>query len=129
VSEAQEQWQRCKPWIEEALEYTNGMYDIEDIERAISDGTMMLMPGEHSALVLEIITYPNGKALNVFAGGGEPGKTMREYVERLDACVIALAKTFDCRWVMHHTRRSGERIGERLGYKKLCAVMVKEIAN
>lgn len=123
------QWARCKAWIEEALEYANDMYQIEDVERSISDGSMIFIPGLHSAVVLEVNIYSGGKALNVFAGGGEVGYTLQEYIDRMDDCVVALAKALDCRWVMHHARPSGEKIGKRLGYKKLCTIMIKEIAN
>ena len=129
MTEAQEQWKRCKPWIEQALEYTNGMYDIEDIEKAIEDGTMVFVPGEHSALILEIVSFPRGNSLNVFLGGGEKGNAMREYIEKMDACVIAFARAYSCRWITHYTRKSGERIGEKLGYRKQWAVMIKDVSN
>jgi len=128
MTEAQEQWKRCKPWIEQALEYTNGMYDIEDIEASLAEQTMVFMPGENSALVLDIGQTPKGKVLNVFLGGGEKGKTLREYIERMDASVVAFARANNCRWITHHTRLSGERIGKMLGYRKLCAVMIKDVS-
>ncbi len=128
MTEAQEQWARCKPWIEDALKYAGGMYDIEDVEKEIADGTMIFLPCDHSAYIFEFINYPRGKALNVFAGGGEKGKTLREYMTRIDPYFVALAKAQGCRWVTHFTRLSGERIGKSLGYRKQTTFMVKEIS-
>lgn len=124
----QAEWARCKDWIAAALPYCGGFYEIEDIERAIADGRMIFLPGQHCALVLEICTYPNGKALNVFARGGEKGgKTVREYSEKMDPFIEAFARNADCKWVMHHCRPGGERVGRGLGYRRLWSVIVKEI--
>lgn len=127
MTKAQEEWARCRAWIEGALEFTAGLYDIEDIEKAISEGRMIFIPGVHCAVVVEVCIYPNGKALNVFAGGGERGSCIDEYMERMDPCVVALAKSFDCRWVTHFTRASGERLGKRLGYRKQWSVLMKDV--
>ena len=127
MTDAKSEWARCRPWIVKAVKYTAGMYEIGDVEKAIEDGTMIFIPGKYSAVVLEVASYPNGKALNVFLGGGENGKAIDEYLTKMDACIVALAKSSDCRWITHYTRASGERIGERIGYRKQWTVMIKEV--
>lgn len=127
MTEAQDHWKRCKPWIESALPYTGGTYTIEDIESAIAAGEMIFMPGEHCAVILEIVRYPNAKWLNVFLGGGEPGEAMGEYFERIEDSIVAFAKAAECSKIMHMTRPSGERVGKKLGYCKQWTVMVKDV--
>lgn len=128
MTDIHSEWARCREWIAEALPYCGGLYEIEDIEKAVGDGSMIFLPGTHCAVVLEICHYPNGKSLNVFAGGGEKGgKTLREYSDHMDPFIAGFAKKADCRWVMHHCRPSGERVGKKLGYRHLWSVMVKEV--
>lgn len=127
MTPAKDQWPRCKEWIASALPYCGGFYDIEDIERAIAEDRMLLLPGKHCAMVLEIIAYPNCKVLNVFAGGGEAGETVKEYGEWMDDFIVQFAKDADCQKVLHHCRPSGAKTGKALGYQHLWTVMVKEV--
>ena len=63
--------ERCKGWIEAALEYGGGTHLFEDIAEAIADGRMQLWPAKDSCLVTEITVYPRKKVLHVFLGGGD----------------------------------------------------------
>jgi hypothetical protein len=123
-----DQWPRCRDWIASALPYCGGLYEIEDIDKAIAEDRMFLLPGKHCAVVLEIVPYPNCKVLNVFAGGGETEQTVKEYSKWMDGFITQFARDADCKKVMHHCRPGGERVGRRLGYSKLWSVMVKEIS-
>lgn len=127
MTPAQVDWARCRDWIVSAIPYNGGTHTIEDIEAAIAKGEMIFVPGKHCAVVLEISTFPQGKALNVFGGGGESGEALKEYLGRMDEFISNFAKSAGCRWVMHYCRPSGEKIGKRLGYRKLWSVMVKDI--
>lgn len=111
------------------MPYNGGTYAIEDIEAAIDKGEMVFVPGNHCAVVLEISTFPQGKALNVFGGGGETGEALKEYMSAMDKFIGDFAKNAGCRWIMHYCRPSGEKIGKRLGYRKLWSVMLKEVAK
>ena len=62
--------QRCKGWIESALEYGGGTHIYEDIVTAIIEGKMQLWPAENSCWVTEITVYPRKKVLHVFLAGG-----------------------------------------------------------
>jgi hypothetical protein len=124
----QVEWARCRPWIESALPYAGGTHDIEDIEKAIAAGSMIFLPGKHCAVVLEVVIHPNFKTLNVFAGGGEKGgKTVREYCDEMDKFIVHIAREMGCKWVSHFCRPGGERVGKKIGYRKLSTVMIKEI--
>lgn len=121
------EWTRCKQWIADGLEFAGGLYDIEDIEAKINAGEMIFLPAQHCAVVLEFILYPNGKVLNVFSGGGEPGLALKEYAEIVDPFIVDFAKEHGCKLVLHHCRRSGERVGRSLGYVHQWSIMTKEV--
>jgi len=63
--------ERCKGWIESALEYGGGTHYYEDIAEAIVAGKMQLWPAKDSCLVTEITVFPRKKVLHVFLGGGD----------------------------------------------------------
>lgn len=65
-----EQYQRCKRWLERALEYSYGTHTIEDIEQGIANGQYILWPGQHSAVLFEIVQHPRMRVAYVFLAGG-----------------------------------------------------------
>ena len=100
--------ERCKDWIEAALEYSGGTHDFEDVVRGVYSGTMQLWPTPKGCIVTEIVIYPKKKVLNVFLGGGELEQIMDMHID-----VIEWAKTQGC---------SALTMTGRLGWKKPLAV-------
>ena len=62
---------RCRPWIEAALEYSGGTHTFEDIVQGIVSGHMQLWPAPKGCAVTQIVVYPQKKTLHVFLAGGE----------------------------------------------------------
>lgn len=122
-----DEWARCRDWIKAAVT-RNGFYEIQDIETAIESGQMAFWPGAHAAAVTEFITYPNGKALNVFAGGGDSNASLQEFIEKFEPALSAFAKASDCRWIIGYGRPGWDRILKRRGYSTIWSVMKKDIA-
>lgn len=123
-----EEWARCKGWIASALPYGGNAYNIEDIEAAIASGAMVFLPGKHCAVVLEVATFPNYKILDVFLGGGEKGgKAMHEYCTAIEPYLDFFAKQTGCKKIRHFCRPGSERLAAKLGYEKLCSVVVREV--
>ena len=83
--------QRCRQWIESALEYSGGTHLYEDVVTAVVEGKMQLWPAEKSCLVTEITVFPRKKVLHVFLGGGN----LEEIISMHDS-VIEWAKDQGC---------------------------------
>ena len=64
-------WERCRPWIEAALEYSHGVYEIEDVEAEIGKGEAVFWPGEAAAAVTQFIETRKGKFLLFWLAGGD----------------------------------------------------------
>ena len=96
--------QRCKPWIEAALEYCNGTHEWEDIVRGIAKGTMQLWAAPRGCIVTEIVIYPRKKVINIFLAGGELDQIMD-----MDHDIGVWAKSHGC---------TGGIMTGRLGWKK-----------
>lgn len=67
----QNELERCRPWIEAALEYCGGTHAWEDVVNGIMSSKMQLWPAERGCMVTEIVIYPRKKVLNIFLAGGE----------------------------------------------------------
>lgn len=57
--------------IEAALEYAGGSHTYEDITKAVAEGRMQFWAGPRSAVVTEVVQYPQYKALQFFLAGGD----------------------------------------------------------
>ena len=55
-----------REYIENALEYAEGTHTFDDIALGVLSGRYILWPGERSAIVTEIINYPQIKDLHFF---------------------------------------------------------------
>jgi hypothetical protein len=114
--------ERCRPWIEAALDYNGGTHVWADIVAGIESGKMQLWPAPKAALVTEIIKYPRKQVLNVFLGGGDLDQIMD-----MQPSVMAWAKAQGCE-ALHMSGRLGwTRTLPKYGWRTLYATMEKEI--
>lgn len=65
------EYNRCKKWLEDALEYNDTGQTLDDVERGLQTGEYLLWPGRNSAVVTEHFETPQGKFLNFFLAGGD----------------------------------------------------------
>ena len=96
--------ERCRQWIEAALEYTGGTHEFEDIVDSISKGHMQLWPAPRGCIVTEIVVYPRKKVLNIFLAGGE-----LDQILDMDHDVKEWAKSHGC---------TAATMTGRMGWKK-----------
>lgn len=70
--------------IAAALVYAGGTHTVADIAHAVEVGAMQFWPGPHSAVVTEILHYPQRKALNFFLAGGRLEELQQMYPSLLE---------------------------------------------
>ena len=92
-------WNRARPFIEDALEYADGTHTVEDVLDGILRGSLQLWIGERCAAVSEVLSYPRKRALNMFLAGGD----LRE-LQGLVPGVEAFARARGCSTVMATAR-------------------------
>ena len=114
--------ERCRPWIEAALEYSGGTHNFEDVVDGIVDGNMQLWPSPRGCIVTEIVVYPRKKVLNVFLGGGELDQLLDMHND-----VTAWAKSYGCDTLMITGRFGWKKPLKAHGWKPLYASFQKEI--
>ena len=113
--------ERCRDWIEAALEYSGGTHDFIDVAEGIYKGTMQLWPTPRGCIVTEIVVYPRKKVLNVFLGGGELGQILEMHED-----VIAWAKSQGCSALTMTGRFGWKKPLKAHGWTPLHASYVKE---
>ena len=112
---------RCKPWIEAALEYSGGTHDFGDIVTGLERGVLQLWPTPKGCIVTEIVVYPKKRVLNVFLGGGE-----LEQIMDMHGDVIEWAKAQGCSALTMSGRLGWKKPLEARGWKHQHASYAKE---
>jgi len=116
-----EELERCKPWIEAALEYSGGTHDFIDIAEGIYKGTLQLWPSPKGCIVTEIVVYPRKRMLNVFLGGGELDQILDMHQD-----VIQWAKAQGCTALTMTGRAGWKKPLAKHGWQQLHSSYVKE---
>lgn len=114
---------RCRQWIEDALEYAGGTHSFDDIAAGVLAKKFQLWPNHNSAVVTEIVVYPNTKNLHFFLAGGnlDELKMMRPHIE-------AWGKSIGCTRVTLAGRKGWERTFLKdEGYTPQWFVLSKEL--
>lgn len=119
-----EQFERCRDWIRDALEYNMTGQTLDDVKTGLAEGEYVLWPGENCAIVTEHFDGPRGKFTNLFLAGGDLGE-LPVILQRIED----RAKQDGVRTITLYGRRGWERSFLRdVGYRPLWTVMTKEIA-
>ncbi|MEY4863801.1 MAG: hypothetical protein RLZ51_1896 [Pseudomonadota bacterium] len=114
---------RCRPWIEDALEYSGGTHAFEDVVQGIVEGRMQLWPAARGCAVTEIVLYPRKSVLHVFLAGGE----MDQIIDMIDSAV-EWSKGQGCTSMTIAGRHGWARVLGKYGYRPVMTVLEKEFA-
>ena len=112
---------RCRPWIEAALEYSGGTHDFVDVAEGLYKGTMQLWPSKKGCIVTEIVVYPRKKVLNIFLGGGELDQILDMHQD-----VIQWAKAQGCKALTMTGRFGWKKPLAKHGWEATHSSYVKE---
>ena len=117
------EFKRVQKHLENALEYSAGMFDLQDILDTIAISEMQLWAGEDSVIVSQISVYPRKKILHLpFVGGN------LEELERMAPSIVEFAKFINCDMITTAGRRGWERTFLRqYNFKPMHYAMYSEI--
>jgi len=107
----EQEWARCKPFIEKAVKYQDS-YTIDDIEDKIRSGIFHLWPGKRSAYITEFVLYPQVKALNLLFCGGN-----YKELEQMLPSIEAFAKAAGIKRLYGGGRKGWIRKIKHLGFE------------
>ena len=113
----------ARPFLQKALDLAGNTHTLEDVRQGIDAGRLQYWPGVNSAIITEIIEYPQKRTLHFFLAGGNLAELEAMYplVEdwgRQQGCVAASTSG----------RPGWERTFlKREGWKSRTVVMTKEL--
>lgn len=114
--------ERCRPWIEAALERSGGTHLFEDIVEAVAEGRMQLWPAPDACAVTEIIVFPRKKVLHVFLAGGK----METIVDMNDSAV-EWAKSLGCEGMSIAGRKGWVKVLKKKGWREQFVNLALEV--
>lgn len=80
------EWDRCKGWLCEALEYCHGSWTIDDVrDLVLRDENTWFWPGKNSAVVTEIIQNPRVKQLHMWLCAGDMAELVNLMLPSVEA--------------------------------------------
>lgn len=102
----EQMFERLTPALQASLDYTGiRTHTVEDVKAAVEAGLMHFWPVKDSVVITELSTYPQGKVLNIFIGGGNADDLM-EVLEPLRAW----GKTLGCSHVSFLGRKGWNKL-------------------
>jgi len=114
--------QRCRKWIEAALEYSGGTHDYQDIVESVKTGAMQFWPAEDACAVTEIIRYPKKKVLHIFLAGGS-----MERIVDMEESARKFAEINGCTAMSIAGRRGWLKVLSKKGFSEAHTTLGKDI--
>ena len=116
----QEEFERLKPQIENALSYNAGIQTLEDVRRKLEDGSFKLWSSKDSVLIIESMILGGNKYVVVALGGGD-----LEQIKKMLNQVEDESKKLGFYGVMIIGRRGWGKVLSN--YEEKATVFIKEI--
>ena len=66
-----DEFKRCGPWLEAALEYSHGDYTLQDIADGLHQGRYMLWTSPTAVMITEFSYAPQQTSVHLFLAGGD----------------------------------------------------------
>jgi hypothetical protein len=116
------EFKRCEPYIESALDYAHDTFNLQDIVDSMAVGDLQLWPGPNSAVITQIVNYPQKKVIHVFLAGGD-----MDEVKKLEEDLSIWGKHQGCKAVTLVGRPGWKKsFLKDIGYKCTQVQMFKE---
>lgn len=120
TSSLADEFERCADYIEAALVYAGHSHTLQDVWQAISHRQAAFFPYEKSAIVVEIVDYPQRATCRIWLAGGD----MDELLEA-EKQVCEWAKTQGCTSMEIIGRKGWERVLK--DYNPTATVLTKDM--
>jgi len=117
------EFKRCESYIQAAIDYTHDTFVLQDVVDGMAFGDFQLWPGSKSAVITQIVQYPQKKVIHVFLAGGD-----MDEVKQLEEDLSIWGKYQGCQAVTL-VGRPGWRKSflKDIGYKCTQVQMFKEL--
>lgn len=108
--------------LQSALDLSGGTHTFEDVAEAVSTGDMQFWPAAGSALVTQIVEYPQVRAVHVFLAAGN----LLE-IKNFDSSLVEFAKRLSAEFITLSGRKGWQKTLADLDFKTSHVTMFKEV--
>jgi hypothetical protein len=70
MSPFDQEWERCSPWVQAALDHAGNLFSLEDVKKSVIKGEAIFLPGLEAVVIAEIRVYPQKRIYNCWLAGG-----------------------------------------------------------
>lgn len=114
--------ERCRKWIEDALDRGGNTHDFEDIAESVKSGFMQLWPADDACAVTEILTFPRKKVLHIFLAAGN-----MDTIVDMHESAAHFARLNGCSDMTIAGRKGWVRVLKDKGYKEFFTTLKVEL--
>lgn len=115
-----DEYNRCRKWIEDALEYAHNSHTSDQVYDLVKSGDAQLWSFNDSAIVTEIVEYPQRTVLRFWLAGGNLNTLLKA-----ERHIVDWSKLYKCTGVEIIGRKGWQRMLK--DYQSSSIVLVKEI--
>lgn len=115
-------WHRCQQYIEAALFYAGGSHTIENVAQAVAIGKAQFHPLEKSAIITEIVDYPQKSMCRIWLAGGDLNELMEA-----EKSIAIWAKDQGCNGMEIVGRKGWSR--QLKDYRQSAVVLMKDFSD
>ncbi len=120
MSSSADEFERCADYIQAALVYAGHSHTLQDVWQAITNKQAAFFPLEKSAIVVEIVDYPQRATCRIWLAGGD----MEELIGA-EKNVCDWARELGCDSMEIIGRKGWER--QLKDYKPTATILVKDL--
>jgi len=118
----EQEWIRCSPWMQAALDHAGNMFTLDDVKKAVLDGQAMFLPGLEAAVIAEIREYPQKRVFNCWLAGGD----LEELKMAFAPAIRRYAKKANCDAITIQGRPGWQRV---FSMKQKGVILTEEVAR
>ena len=118
----EQEWIRCSPWMQAALDHAGNMFTLDDVKKAVLDGKAMFLPGLEAAVIAEIREYPQKRVFNCWLAGGD----LEELKMAFAPTIRRYAKKANCDAITIQGRPGWQRV---FSMKQKGVILTEEVAK
>lgn len=119
----EEEWARCSPWIEAALEHAGRTHALADVRAMVEARECRFWAGRDAAMVTEIVEHPRSTDLILWLAGGD----LAELVDELRPMAEAWGRENGCDRVLIVGRDGWAKVLRAEGYSPVARLVMKEL--
>lgn len=114
--------ERCRDWIQAALDAGGNTHEFEDIVESVQTGRMQFWPAPDACAITEVIRFPRKKFLHIFLAGGN-----KETIIDMNESAMAFARHLGCDGMSIAGRRGWVRALKNHGWRESLTSMTIEV--